>query len=157
MERGIAPRWLGGRWPCSKKKLKPNRKKLRPNRRGMAAPSMEGNCAERSKLARGAGSQLAPDCALGRPLFYSMGMCASGPDHRPPANRYQSSGEGVQMRVEIKIFDDDNNVVAEQIGAATSPLGWKSPYEHPLIDGEYSIFAFSYQPVVTLKGKAGGF
>lgn len=60
------------------------------------------------------------------------------------------------MRVEIRILDDENNVVAEQIGNATSPLQWKAPYEKPLIDGDYQIFAFTFQPTVVLKARAGG-
>ena len=61
------------------------------------------------------------------------------------------------MRVEIKIFSDANEIVAEQIGSAINPQQYKTPYEKPLVEGEYQLFGFTYQPMVTLKGKAGGF
>jgi len=61
------------------------------------------------------------------------------------------------MRVEIRVYDDKNEIVAEQIGNAINPQQWKSHPEKPLIDGDYQMFAFTYQPTVVLKGKAGGY
>jgi len=61
------------------------------------------------------------------------------------------------MRVEVKIFGDDGAILAEQIGSAINPVQWKAPYEKPLVEGEYQLYSFTYQPQVTLKGKAGGF
>lgn len=61
------------------------------------------------------------------------------------------------MRVEIKLFNDNNEVIAEQIGSALNPVQWRCPPEKPLVEGEYQLFAFVYQPTVVLKGKAGGY
>ncbi len=62
-----------------------------------------------------------------------------------------------QVRVEIRLFNDAGEVVAEQIGSAINPVQWKAPYEKPLVEGEYSLYGFIYQPQVVLRGKAGGF
>lgn len=59
------------------------------------------------------------------------------------------------MIVEIKLIRDDGTVVKEAttVGDAMKPLQWKSPYEKPVGDGQYLMFAFTYQPTVILDPK----
>jgi len=67
------------------------------------------------------------------------------------------------MQIHIVVTTNDNRIVADMRGNALMPLQFKTPYEQPESekvaggDGEYKFFGFTYQPMVQLTGKAGGF
>lgn len=58
------------------------------------------------------------------------------------------------MTVEITIRNDAGEVVMHHSADAMRPTQWKSPYERPISDGTYKLFAVTYQPTVVVIPKS---
>jgi hypothetical protein len=61
------------------------------------------------------------------------------------------------MIVEITIKLDDGTVVMQKVVDALKPNEWKTHQDHPVVQGDWRFFGWTYQPRVVLASKAGGF
>ena len=52
------------------------------------------------------------------------------------------------MRLEVKLFNDEDEVVAEHTSDAVQPSQWRTPSGQKLIAGNYEFFGFTIQPHV---------
>jgi hypothetical protein len=61
------------------------------------------------------------------------------------------------MLVEITVRSEDGTVVSQKIEDAMKPCEWKTPPDHPIKEGDWKFFGWTWQPRVMLNSKAGGF
>ncbi len=61
------------------------------------------------------------------------------------------------MRIEIQIYKDDGELVASLSEDALRPTDWRTIVDQPIVQGEYKMYGFTYQPQVVRASKAGGY